>query len=225
MRRFFRATTVLLTALCALVACTLFSDTKIYTDSKCSPPCWNGVTPGVADAAQVKTALQNLPVVNQRDPHNYETPQPPDGFAFHRVLVDGGDLAIRLKNDQVVSVYLADKSGETANDVIRQVGPPEYVYAEYQGAENIQLLIFLLYPSKGAYYLVVDKPQTSPLSREDRIESTMVVSEAAFVTPGTIQSMFDALGQKEGLGQCITARAQPWPGFGPIKVRPITTPC
>ncbi len=225
MRRFLRTTTTLLIALYSLVSCTLFTGIKIYTDSKCSPPCWNGIIPSVSDVAQVKTALQNLPVVNQLDNHNYEITQPPDGFAFHRVLVDGGDLAIRLKNDKVVSLYIADKSGETANDVIKQVGPPERVYAEYQGAENIQLLIFLLYPSKGAYYMVVDKPQSSPLSNEDRIESNMAISEAAFVTPGTVQSMFVALGQKEGLGQCIAARMQSWPGFGPIKVRPITTPC
>lgn len=215
-----------LVIVCLLSACTTSAPAKVFTESTCEPPCWNEIVPGQSDSTAVRTALQNLMFIDQTSSRNQEFAESAEEYSFYRVVAQGGELLIYLRDDRVVWVDIrAVMTGETIADLIDRLGAPEGVFAEYDGVENVKYIVYLFYPSKGATYAVYDRPQGSTLQDEDRIEADMILTDATFAVPDTLQAMLADMQVKEGRIQCIQDHLQPWSGYGPIKVVPIGVSC
>ncbi len=200
-----------------LCGCMSQQPRHVFTESNCVPPCWNGIVPGQTDDNSAQTSLANIPWIDQSSTSNEDKQSSPNEKILSRTLVGGEELIIREKDNQVNSVFLRDVRGDTIADLVGWLGRPEAIYAEHIGPENVSLVIYLFYPSKGAWYIAESKPQPG-LPAVDRISGEISVSQAFYTLPGTVQSVLENAEQKPGYINCVLGDLQLWDGYGPIKV-------
>jgi hypothetical protein len=167
--------------------------------------------------------LSELTIVRQTSGDNGEGEDRPNEYYFSRILVGGEALHIRLRDDRVAYISIINSEAETISNIVGRIGEPESVYATYVGPENVKLRVELFYPSKGAGYIAESKLSASEAGPVATIDPDMIVDEAVFTSPGTIQSMLEDLGQSSISIQCVLQYVQPWTGYGSIQVN-VTCP-
>jgi hypothetical protein len=202
-----------------LISCSTHAKpSRVFTDSSCKPPCWNGLIPDQLDQDSVRVILSGMPLIDQDSTSNKEGQGPANEHWFHRILTGGEDLVVRLRDNRVHFVSLQRAHVDTIADIVSWLGEPEGVYARYVGPEDIELLVDLLYPSKGVIYTAKSKPDASDIGQAGKLVPDAIIEAAIFSSPGTIQSILVDLGQNPIIIQCVLGNVQPWVGYGTIPV-------
>lgn len=197
--------------------CVTQKPVRIFTESSCAPPCWNGIVSGQTDNNSALAALAKMTWINQSSASNEDKQSSPNEKVLYRILAGGGELIVREKDNKVDSVFLRGARGDTIADVVGWLSQPEAIYAEHVGPEDVALVIYLFYPSKGAWYVAEGKPQPG-LPAVDRISGEMFISQAFYTLPGTVESVLENAQQTPGYINCVLSNLQSWNGYGSIKV-------
>jgi hypothetical protein len=124
---------------------------------------------------------------------------------------------VNTKDSKVESISFGGTKQDTIANIIDWLGPPEGIYAKHVGPEDVSLVIYLFYPSKGAWYIAEGKPQPG-LPAVDRILGEMTISQAFYTVPGTIESVLANGQQSPGYINCVLSNLQSWNGYGAMHV-------
>lgn len=125
-------------------------DKSIVTDLKCTPPCWQGITPGVTTGEQALKILTDSPYIKQesiKQVGNMKFGGCTWDWRYPGRRVQSG---LNWQSEIVESIRLDLTFDLTVQEVIERFGNPEAVSVVEGGQpENWYWLIVLRYPSQG----------------------------------------------------------------------------
>ncbi len=204
-----------------LNGCRPFGQIRPFTDSPCDLPCWYGLTPGVTEVETSKAITASIPVIDSANVHNADAYMSSEIFRMYRILRDGAELYVDSSAGKVKVISIGEHEipyGETLKDIVNRFGAPEYVFASYQGPENVKLVIDFGYPSKGAIFWGYTLPSNRSYQGEDQFGPETPVVGAMYVEPGPIDQVLNLPELGTRLAPCVLKYKQPWTGFGSIKI-------
>ena len=125
----------------------------ILTSTKCTPPCWYGITPGQSTSLQVYSALYNIEGVDKDlilETNNKEGKPTTIAWYFQRPMEDGMG-SVHIKNDLVTALSITTVNSLKLADLFDKLGEPEEYWTgigQREGGEQF-LDLLLLAPTKG----------------------------------------------------------------------------
>jgi hypothetical protein len=159
----------------------------------CSPPCWQGLTPGKSTSADVAKAIEELQAsgwtVSDRG-------NPDTGFSAYPLDTISGSIHVHVESGVVSYTFGALAFDYSVGELVRRVGEPESLYSIYrvkqspktscaeqnfeQAASSAPMVI--LYPSRGMIFTT-----SAPITALGLICSEMKVKGFCYYTPLLIQ--------------------------------------
>jgi hypothetical protein len=202
-------------------------DRSILTDSPCSPPCWQGITPGTAmEEEEIVKIVEGLPAARgvQTWPHCL---MEPDCFTDPKLMGQevmwwwrsGPDAppsssarnVVLLKQGIVQKITLQIEFELTLEEVLDWHGIPEHtdIARSMLTGDQLRWTIHLSYPTKGIGISAVG-PQWNGNARVVAVEPAARVYMVTYFVPA--ESVESWLEDRPGV------EWRPWPGFGEVEV-------
>jgi hypothetical protein len=193
-------------------------DKSILTDSPCSPPCWQGITPGMAmDKEEVVEIVETLPAAR-----SIRIASPKSGCEvrwFWRASPDAPPRSypqnkVLLSQGIVQKITLQIEFDLTLEEVLDWHGIPEHtgIIKSMLTGDQLRWVIDLWYPTQGMVISAVG-PQWYGNASVVAVEPTARVYMVIYFVPA--ESVESWLEDYPGLA------VRPWPGFGEVEVAPV----
>ncbi|HUI87222.1 MAG TPA: hypothetical protein VLX61_00730 [Anaerolineales bacterium] len=206
--------TMILMALVALflIGCgVLSSQTNIFEHPSCSPPCWEGITPGLTTKEEALNVLSKLNMIDQPivDPNqafiNFDDAFP---FTFYHDINRWG--FIYIFDGKVSTIAFDNKLNLNLQQAVELFGNPKIILVEHAGEYDSAMFIN---PEKGisfGYRFHLD--ETSVVGPDATIDSV------AFFDAKQYQSVLSSglLSFTHLNADEILNRMRPWKGYGSI---------
>lgn len=194
-------------AVTILVSCGYSEQTfrgVILSDSPCTAPCWQGITPGNRmSKEEVIEVLRALPNVGT----TWE-PRPGDILWRWKAWPSGemGYNSVALRSGVVQSIALYVPFELTVADILNKYGAPEAInWLPSPLPEDAYIGLNIFYPTRGLQFKAEVRPWNEPV-----LEPTTRVTEAVYYRPA------------ESLGSWMNSNpdilVQPWRGYGKLVI-------
>ena len=194
--------------LCAGAACGT-GRSILQAEAGCAPPCWQGVTPGKTQAAEVPQLLAEAKHALSGEVDDLG----PYGIYDHRyvfALAAGGDGIIHASDGQVVAIRFIGLHAPLSR-VLEALGPPESVLA----VRGYDLYVNAVDPARGIYW-----ETRYPSWRMERatLSQTTPVDEIGYFDPASFELLLDAGMMSGGSldAEEVMGSLRPWRGYGRI---------
>ena len=166
---------------------------EILSPTACSPPCWNGLRPGLSHASDVQAFFARLGIDVSHEQPFVDTDGSrlqSDWFRAYPRPVGQAPLAVSVRwvNDTVVLVSLSWESGPpdlaTPRSLANSLGAPDRILLNVKGGEGIGYEVAFDYPTLGTAILVsgratlppsLDEPALACLTPQERPYSTVIL--------------------------------------------------
>ena len=196
----------------------LSSQTNIFEHPSCSPPCWEGITPGLTTKEEALSILSKLNMIDQPivDPNqafiNFDD-------AFHFTFYhDINRLGfIYIFDDKVSTIAFDNKLNTKLQQAIKLFGNPKSILVEHAGEYDAATL---LNPEKGIIYgYRFHLDETSIVGPDAALDSV------AFFDPKQYQLMLSSgfLSYGDLDGDETIKNMRPWKGYGSVYQYDSTT--
>lgn len=210
MRKLIYCTLLLL----SLSACKASSsaDTSLFSDTHCSPPCWQNLTPGISTLTDVQQFLNGLQTNEQK---TIKVIGSKDEDVFGWVSAQsGGTRQVCVKAERLTMIEIIRPDVDLQlGMVVDYFGPPEYLYAAAEAHGEIYV-IHLYYPSQGIAFISLPK-----VKNMGDIKPDMLVDEIHYFVPGDLASYSSSrCWGADYITRSVIPNIQPWSGFGRVQV-------
>ena len=197
-----------------LISCSKQEDLSLIKSNTCTPPCWNGISPGSTNGEEVLNTLVNLKTVKQetvkRDTASH--------LLFKDVIfwnfVEANSGVIYLLDNRVAQIDFQNTNYSLGN-LIELYGEPDHViFYPYNGKS---WKVNVLYKKKGIW-LYYTKNQTKDWMVD--IQPTDLITRVSFFDPSLLDSILTNFGsfflKDENLK--IEDVKQAWKGYGEMRI-------
>lgn len=200
-------------------------DSGILSQSPCTIPCWQGITPGVSVTSDVEVFIKNL---DQQDWPSRKDFHRGTGCEIINITNahsnESAVLRLSIKDDKLIFIESFQVGKFQLKEIIDVLGEPEFYKAlvtNHHGEDFFVLEVY--YPSKGVSFIL----STDSL-RNNQITPSIKVNTVQYYAPGDLSS-FLISGVRCDLSSedAITFASieildiQPWTGFETIMFIPI----
>lgn len=205
--------TILLAACTSSVGTVGDGDTSLRTLQPCAPPCWQGITPGQSNAADVRRILPTLPFIQSGSIEEQPYPEG-NGSAFSWFyLHPGGFGSILLLDDRVSTIEARPGFQLELGEVVERFGSPERFYpANVRGPDGGFYIVSLYYPGEGLVFFTSRLPQLPLDATEYTVSPNFLVDKVVYLEPGTFEEVIHRL--TPGAEELFIKDSLPWKGFG-----------
>lgn len=187
----------------------------VVADDLCSPPCWNGITPGATSREEAYSILAATRGVEFGTIFDETRVARTAQFSwFFSPPIPDSTGRVYFADEQVAAILIGTYGSTDISEVIDMLGPPAAQWthcASSRGREWAQTV--LLWP-EGGYAVVVDHRSSCPdlgrarVTGGDPVAQVLYFQSSRFPELLRTQSIFGP--DSEG----ALASAQPWPAAG-----------
>lgn len=209
-------------------------DIDLFDNKACIQPCWQGLSPGVDEAATKAVFTEFVPSFNRFVVEEY--------VDYAGKSSGGYSVDAYLTDDRIVGIALYASQGFnlTLGTIIEKLGDPDYVFVLYHITDmsnDIYPFVELYYPDDGyAFYAELDISSLTDNQIELCLDPTITVSKIYLVSPGSIEQVVFDKGQAVIPGITLEQALRRvqlftrWNGYSCVKlgyspdIRPIPVP-
>jgi hypothetical protein len=191
-------------------------DNELLQSSKCKPPCWNGIIPGLTSAEEATSILMEVPAVITSTVRRYSPyygPYP-NGIGWSMKNAKGG--AVELSNDISRIIELNGKF--TLRGIIDLYGEPDQVVlAPHYYPYLINWYTLIIYQQKGIIAISILEDNNH---NEVYIKQSTDVETIVFLDPTDIVRYIGRYVDSYLSGKYISIEQimQPWNGYGKVLI-------
>ncbi len=210
----------------------VFSDTNMLSSDSCDTPCWKGIKPGLSHSSDVLSLVsrdklirwwaveQEIHVVRGSQEVNPEFYSGLSSINWSDWPTNGINHAL-IKKDVVVLIRISNYSRLTLNNLIQQIGPPDYFIVYYAGIQIVDRFVGY-FPSKGLA-VVIDNPRVEKL----KLSPNFRLSDIYYFAPTDIDGMFAFWPEIATYAnpKCTVENWQTWSGYKEVNVLPHELEC
>jgi hypothetical protein len=209
---------ILLIIIPILSSCNKLSS-SVVVDETCSPPCWEGITPGTTSRDEVHLLLEDISWVNGDSIQDVFTVSPNDSVKWMGTS-KASDYSgkIFLKGDLVTVITISPKERVLKFvDIIHKLGDPENILAVTTRGERAITAVFILYPSKGYGFLDYYYSSNTDIDNPIQVKPEEYVKQVWYCKPEHFYK-YMASGEIAYLPiNLVDTGMQKWVGFGKYK--------
>lgn len=181
-----------------------------FENSSCSPPCWNGITPGVTGAEKVKKIL--MEDLDLRDVRIGDASWGENGYTIRADFDRKQGLEIYIQDSTVTAIWITDTDLNglylSVQDIINLYGYPESNYVtQYSGWSFYGYQINLFYPSYSMTILIRNGSDYGcvNLDKNTSISGIILMPEAEY--------MEFMINYVDDFGHFDFSKTSPWEGY------------
>lgn len=189
------------------------------TNNTCSPPCWNGITPGETQLPQALESLKSNPEIAPATVRSMGS-----WYIFNDEIIwsfrTGGNGRLYILDDTVSMISLnlqgmMEFGGMEFEEAVQIFGTPEFIYNSPAQGDFVWYNIFVIYPQRGILFGYSETKIKRYMRAE--IRPDIPLGFIMFYDPERYEEYIDA----ELLSFALPAKAfleglQPWNGYGKI---------
>lgn len=198
----------------ALISCSKQEDLSLIKNNTCTPPCWNGISPGSTNGEEVLITLVNLKTVKQETVKRATASH----LLFKDVIfwdfIEANSGVIYLLDNRVALIDIRNTIYSLSN-LIELYGEPDHViFYPYNGKS---WKVNVLYEKKGVWYYYT-KNQAKNWMID--IQPTDQITLISFLDPSLLDPILSNSGsfflKDENLK--IEDVKQAWNGYGEMRI-------
>jgi hypothetical protein len=202
-----------------LLRVVFYQPSTILTSTECSPPCWNGIQPGVSTFTQVSNSLMQIQGV---DAQSVNTTTSLSGEKIDQIIwlfqpmerdVSG---TVFFENETVIAISIMTINSLRVEEAFKLLGEPSLVWPETDPSAERTVELSLIYPQEG--FLVEAQIAMKKETNSVEIARNTRVYRVIYFDPTKYEELLNTriLIRRPLLTRKNTP--QPWHGFGLIPV-------
>jgi hypothetical protein len=188
--------------------------TESITNNPCSPPCWQGITPGVTTMSEAVEILNTLNITNTNiSPESvtsFEIFDKTTGWQF----LDFGRVYFNEINDVIQCIVINPLKDLKVDQLVSLYGPPSHILIFKGFGDYTFIKTFMIYKSSGLLIDILLVPYDH--NNKPKIGQSDVIDAVYFCNPqifgGYLNYLFNRNPQQAQ--QEFDVFSQPWHGFG-----------
>lgn len=189
------------------------ADRSILTDEPCAAPCWQGIIPSHTTEEEAIRILQNNPFVSRHGVHCHHTDPRSTICRWTAKHWRGGVNRLYTWDGVVYLMYLTPEINFTLGQVVGKYGPPEKVYTDIGGIEELVYCFHLYYPSRGLAFISLTP--IDPGKRKASVSEDWTVNSIDYFAPTSLKGYFEVLIPDLPDSRARALReVEDWQGFG-----------